>query len=248
MNLLLDIGNSCLKWACSDGMQLIRRGTAVCDENLFSVLTAAWQGLPRPENIVASNVAGDEFTQQLDQFLDTHWSLRVQYAAVEQGWGGLVVAYPQPQFFGVDRWLALIAARHQYPGGICVIDCGTAMTIDAVDTHGKHLGGVIAPGLDLMRGTLMQRSSGVNRGIYTINEMSTAVLGSDTQSGVERGVLYAVAGAIVYTLIKLKTELDAPITSIITGGDAERVMAELGGEYHHSPNLVLHGLQLLSGR
>ncbi len=248
MNLLLDIGNSRIKWACRDGVQLIHHGAAVRDESLFSVLTAAWQGLPKPKNIVASNVAGDEFADQLEQFLQTHWSLRVQYATVEQGWDGLVIAYPEPQLFGVDRWLALIAARHLYSGAVCVIDCGTAVTIDAVDRYGKHLGGVIVPGLDLMRGTLMQRSSGVNRGINIINETSAAVLGSDTRSGVERGALYAIAGGIAHTLSKVKTQINAPITSIITGGDANRVLAELGGEYEHSPHLVLHGLQLLSGR
>ena len=248
MNLLLDIGNSRIKWAWSDGEQLLDHGAMVRDEKIFTTLAAAWRSHPKPQRIVASNVAGDEFGQRLRDWVKEFWALNVEYVAVEQGRDGLNIAYPQPQLFGVDRWVALIAARHLYSGAVCVIDCGTAVTIDAVDVAGKHLGGVIVPGLALMRSTLLQRSTGVSRGVESAAENLPALLGCDTRSGVELGALYAVSGAIAHTLAKIKTEAAQPITSIITGGDAETVLAETVAEYHHVPHLVLHGLQRLVDR
>lgn len=248
MNLLLDIGNSRIKWGWSDGEELSHHGAVVRDEKIFTALAAAWQSLPTPQRIVASNVAGDEFGERLRDWIKEQWALNVEYVAVEQGRDGLNIAYPQPQLFGVDRWVALIAARHLYPGAVCVIDCGTAVTIDVVDVAGKHLGGVIVPGLALMRSTLLQRSGGVSRGIESAVEHSHALLGRDTRNGVELGALYAVAGAITHTLAKIKAEAAQPITSIITGGDAEAVLAESTCEYHHAPHLVLHGLQQLADR
>lgn len=248
MNLLLDIGNSRLKWAWSDGVQLIHHGAAVRDEVLFATLAAAWQSLPKPQRIVVANVAGDEFAQCLNGWINDFWSLTIEYVTVEQGRTGLMIAYPEPQLFGVDRWAALIAARHLHPGAVCVIDCGTAVTIDAVDGSGQHLGGVIVPGFELMQRTLLQRSAGVSRGIESQNNIKHGLLGGDTRSGIARGALYAVAGVITHTLDRIKAEVAAPITSIITGGDAEMVLAEIGAGYHHSPDLVLHGLQQLVDR
>lgn len=248
MNLLLDIGNSRLKWACSTGEQLSHHGAVVRDEKIFSALAETWRQWPRPQRIVASNVAGDEFAKRLYDWVKEYWNLGVEYVAVEQGLHGLEIAYPQPQLFGVDRWVALVAARHLYPGTLCVIDSGTAVTIDVVNESGKHLGGVIVPGLALMRSTLLQRSSGVSRGIESATASAHMLLGCDTRSGVERGALYAVAGAITHTLAKIKAELAQPITTIITGGDAEAVLNETAAKYHHLPHLVLHGLQRLVDR
>ena len=248
MNLLLDIGNSRLKWACSDGLHLTHHGAVVRDEQLFLALTEMWRVLPKPHAIVAANVVGDEFAQQLSRFIYELWSLNVEYAAVTQGHLGLVVAYPQPELFGVDRWLGLIAARHLYKGAVCVIGCGTAVTIDVVDENGTHLGGVIAPGTGLMQQALVFRTEGVRRGVAASSKTASRVLGCDTQTGVERGALYAVAGLIIHTYEVVKIESNTPLTPIVTGGDAERVLDQIGGEYHHSPCLVLHGLQILFGR
>ena len=248
MNLLLDIGNSRLKWASTTGEQLSHHGALVRDDKIFTALATDWQQLPRPQRILASNVAGDEFARGLSDWIKGYWNLNVEYVAVEQGLHGLEIAYSQPQLFGVDRWVALIAARHLYPGAVCVIDCGTAVTLDVVDDTGKHLGGVIVPGLALMRSTLLQRSAGVSRGIESASASAHTLLGHDTRSGVDLGALYAVAGAISHTLIKIKTEVAQPITSIITGGDADVVLNETAAGYHHLPHLVLHGLQRLVDR
>ena len=77
MKLLLDIGNSRLKWACDDGVELTHYGTLVRDEQLFLLLPTRWQDLPRPQRIVASNVAGIAFAQELGAVVATFWSLKV---------------------------------------------------------------------------------------------------------------------------------------------------------------------------
>lgn len=246
MNLLLDIGNSRVKWAMSDGAGLSHLGAAVRDGALFSTLADAWRPMPAPARILAANVAGAEFAEVLSRWVEARWGVPVEYAAVEQGWGGLEIAYAQPQLFGVDRWLALIAARHLHGGAICVIDCGTAVTMDAVTAAGRHLGGVIVPGVALMQGSLLQRSPGVSRGVEAAVIDTPALLGCDTRSGIELGALYAVAGAITHTLERIKVEMAGPITSIITGGDAEVVLHETAAWHQHHPHLVLQGLQRLA--
>lgn len=248
VNLLLDIGNSRLKWAWSDGAQLSRYGVRIRDENFFTELAAEWQSWPRPERIIASNVAGDAFAQSLSRWLMEYWQVGVEYVTVEQGRQGLEIAYPQPQLFGIDRWLALIAARRLHPGAVCVIDCGTAVTIDAVDAAGRHRGGVIVPGLTLMQQSLLQRSEGVSRGLGPVADVEHSLLGCDTRSGVELGALYAVTGAIEHALVRIKAEMIQPITSIITGGDAEKIVAETTADCLHEPHLVLQGLQGLVDR
>lgn len=246
MKLLLDIGNSRLKWAVATGGELLRHGALMRDARLFEALTAAWGALPRPEGIVASNVAGEAFGAQLDAWVRGRWGVEINFVQVQQGWSRLRIAYPQPQFFGVDRWLALIAARHLYSGALCVADCGTAVTVDAVDGEGAHLGGVIVPGLALMQQALLQRSGGVSNGFAADRGDERSPLGGDTRSGIERGALYAIAGAIEQTLARVKSQVESPITTIITGGDAEAILAAANGQYHHEPHLVMHGLRLLA--
>lgn len=246
MNLLLDIGNSRIKWAMSDGAGLSHAGAAARDAALFNTLSDAWRQLPAPARILAANVAGAEFAEVLSRWIKVCWGVPVEYVVVEQGWGGLEIAYAQPLLFGVDRWLALIAARHLHGGDVCVIDCGTAVTIDAVTAAGRHLGGVIVPGVTLMQGSLLQRSPGVSRGVETAALNTPELLGCDTRSGIELGALYAVAGAITHTLERIKVKMAEPITSIITGGDAEVVLHETAAVHQHHPHLVLQGLQYLA--
>ena len=248
MIVLLDIGNSRVKWACSENGELTHHGAAPRDEKIFETLATACQMI-KPLRIIASNVAGEAFGQQLQAWSQNQWGISVEYVAVEQGLDGLEIAYEQPQLFGIDRWIALIAARRLYPTApICVIDCGTAVTIDAVDASGKHLGGLIVPGIELMQKSLLQRAGGISRGVETPSTTHHTLLGCNTRSGIEQGALYAVAGAITHAHAKIKAQVATPITSLVTGGDAKAVLAEIGGDYQDAPNLLLQGLQILIDR
>ncbi len=130
---------------------------------------------------------------------------------------------------------------------MCVIDCGTAITVDAVDADGQHQGGLIVPGLEMMRGALLKHTHGVIYDMEADSSVEADLLGRNTRGCVEGGTLYAVIAFIDRVVSDLRKELGGEMQCSITGGDAPRVLPLLRGEYRHEPHLVLQGLARLAG-
>jgi len=156
--------------------------------------------------------------------------------------GGVTCAYARPETLGADRWAAVIAAYRFGNAPVCVIDCGTAITVDAVDHNGLHLGGVILPGLGLMRRSLCDNTVDIDK----VTEPGKAVLGASTGEGVALGTLYAAASAIDRVLDDLEAELGVEVECLITGGDVAALEPRLAHNCHHQPHLVLQGLAILA--
>src|SRR3569832_603245 len=128
----------------------------------------------------------------------------------------------------------------------CIVDAGTAITLDDLSTDGHHLGGLIMPGIELMRRSLLERSEGIRAATASPERGDITLLARDTQSGVDGGTLYAAVAAIDRVMQDVGTELGETLTRVITGGDAERLLTLLHGQYHHVPDLVLHGLAIIA--
>ena len=126
--LLLDVGNTAIKWrlADADGLRdtsgVAATGASLCE----SVKTHEWNA------IVLSSVAGEVADTALLTALKTVRSVPVWQARAESSCLGLVSCYAQPARMGADRWLAMLGARHASAGPLCVIDAGTAITLDLV--------------------------------------------------------------------------------------------------------------------
>lgn len=245
MILLLDIGNSFIKWCWLDDGQLRDAGKVLhTDAELAGVLDEAWRGLPQPGAVWASNVAGIILAEALEQWLQQRWGLVPHYATSSKARGEVRNAYEEPGRLGVDRWLALLGAHEISKQAVCIIDCGTAITVDVMASSGQHLGGLIVPGLGMMRDALYAGTEGVQKSISELPVSS--LLARDTAGAVGAGSRYAVVSFIDRVCADMEKELDEPMICLLTGGDAPAILPLLNAEVEHEPTLVLQGLALIA--
>ena len=241
-SLVFDIGNTRIKWGLLDDGVLTRTGS-VSREKLSSLV----RRLPRRvEDVLASNVAGAAFASRFAGAVGMHCDCDVHFARAQKQGFGLTSAYRRPRRLGVDRWVAMIGARTAVRGALCVVDAGTAVTIDAVDRDGLHLGGQIIPGLDLMARSLAAETSDI--GMVTRGETRVAsgldLFAGTTRKAVRAGAANAVCGAIERSVRVLRGAGYRP-RIVLTGGDASRILNQLDGNVLHRPHLVLEGLAFM---
>ncbi|GGA84605.1 hypothetical protein GCM10011369_28320 [Neiella marina] len=152
---------------------------------------------------------------------------------------GVVNGYDDYHQMGIDRWLAMIGARQLRKQACVVVDAGTAVTIDALDHQGHHLGGWIIPGLALMTTSLMQRSDKLN---VPAAEFGVG-FGFATGQAISRGALHAVAGAVEQACALVADSVTPTPMVVVTGGDAQTVAAALSAPTQIVPDLVFKGLR-----
>ena len=148
----------------------------------------------------------------------------------------LVNGYASPEQLGADRWLAMKAAWAQSVGKCCVISCGTAITVDRVDAAGQHLGGLIFPGLQMMRNALASETEKLPHVAHD-HILSDAFLANNTVDAIVQGTLLGVTAFVEMQLNKTQAVF-------LTGGDAERVAQYLSSDITIDPHLVLKGLSI----
>lgn len=249
MILLIDAGNTSLKWGELDGATLRAVGRAFhAGQDMREVATQAWGELPAPERVIVGNVAGERFARSLRGWMKRTWRLVPEFLVPGACAAGVTNGYKQPDRLGVDRWAALVAARRHTQGPACVIDCGTAITIDVLAADGVHLGGLIVPGLTLMRRSLTDGASDivVDGEAALIEEGQARLLGNDTATAVAGGGLYAAVALIDRVLVDMRAEAGNDVAALLTGGDAPTVLPLLAGAVCHRPDLVLEGLGILA--
>ncbi len=241
MNLLLDIGNSRIKWARSVD-DVLETGEPLMRENktFKDLVPAAWLAMDAPERVVIVSVAGATFNKSIRTWVKRTWRIDCEFMVSSAAACGVTNAYIQPERLGADRWAALLAAHDLYTTPVCLVDCGSAVTIDAIDAAGHHLGGLIVPGLDMMERALTTRTAGVKFENAPSGEVS--LLARDTETAVHGGALYTLVALIDRVYSDLGHELGRAARRVITGGDAQRILPLLASPPDHQPDLVLHGL------
>ncbi len=245
--LLLDIGNTRIKWAWLSASGLEHTGNvAHAGLDLRAHAHTVWGAVATPARIVVSNVAGAELRARLSEVTQALWQREPEFVCAQASAFGITNGYTEPGRLGADRWVALIAAHAHTPGAVCVVDCGTAVTIDTLMDDGHHAGGVILPGLALMQRALLdhtqQIATNMNQAPYPLTPYARS-----TSTAVQHGALYAVTGAIERAVADTEATLGTEVIRVITGGDAPAVLAHLSGHYHHQPDLVLQGLTVIAG-
>ena len=161
MKLLVDIGNSRVKWAFSTVGCFLAQGEALRDDG--TALGSLLESRHAPDEIRISNVAGPEVGAGIAASLHEHFRIAPLFASSAATGGGVRNGYIIPGQLGVDRWLAVCAAFARYGAAVCVVDAGTATTIDLVTASGQHQGGLILPGLELMQSALLRRTGDLAR-------------------------------------------------------------------------------------
>lgn len=231
MILLLDVGNSRVKWTVFDG-QVLRAPEAREHRGRPGALLETI-ALPLTDAVWVANVTGPEHEGPIADAIDAQCGARAQFARTRRDWSGLRVAYGQPDRLGVDRWLAMAAIWIETEKPFCVVNAGTALTFDEVRRAGRHAGGLIAPGLT----TALNAVRGSTR--FALAQDAGAFgegLGTDTESCVRQGALYACAGLVE------RAARDVLGTKVLTGGDAETLLPHVGRGWTVRPHLVLEGL------
>ena len=243
--LLLDVGNSSIKSAILtiEGME----GSARAFHNevdLRAFIEHAWPYTSKPTRVIVANVAGDEIAAKLTACTKSLWNLQPEFVVAQQTACDVINAYSDSHKLGIDRWAALIGARHITQGAVCVVDCGTAITVDTLTAEGQHLGGLILPGLHTMQRSLLN-----NTRLVLSDEKSTprtlTPFAKNTEDAVKSGILYAVVAALDRALTDISSGLPVA-TPIITGGGAEYILPLLARPYQHEPDLVLQGLAVIA--
>ena len=243
MNLVIDIGNTCIKWGTIKD-RTFTFGAAINHHtaSLHNLLVDAWTGLEVPDRILVSNVTGKAFLEQLSAYVFSHWRKYIELMPSSDHVKGKLYSLVDPMHLGSDRWLGMLAAHRLYNNGACVINCGTCITLDVVSKDRKHLGGLIGPGWRLMCDSIVQRT--------TIPRIASSLeipkkfgeLTEATDDSVNHGTLYMIAALIKQMASSVNHLLDDKATFVISGGDAEIIIPLLNKRIEHHPHLVLHGL------
>ncbi len=246
MRILVDIGNSRCKSAIEDEDGLHPLETfAWKDIFLNEVLDEIWLGAlgnEHPRSVHVSNVAGERLLPNMSAWCCKNFGVKPVEIQSSAEFQGLRNAYPEPETFGVDRWAAMIGARSLYSGGLCVIDSGTATTVDLIDANGLHLGGAILPGIYTMRRSLGKYTSALFAADGDISPFS-----DNTASGIAGGTGFASIGAIERLVFEASRRV-SPLTTVITGGESGILETFMRNPVERDPLLVLKGVSVMGGQ
>ena len=238
MNLLVDIGNTRLKWAVLQDGGFVTGRALVNRQITRHGLVEAWKMQTQPERLAIACVSSTPLLELVLAVVVELWPTIEIIRAKSQAYAyGVYNAYQQPEKLGVDRWLALVAVRNHYQLPACIVDCGTAITVDLIDADGKHQGGLICPGLTLMKKALAQGTDALQ-----FHETNYAFGPANfTEAAIYSGTLSAAVGLIEHVL----TKQSKAIQLILTGGDAGIIAAQLAIKPIIDNDLVLRGLAIV---
>lgn len=234
MRLLIDAGNTRLKWRLDQRGAVVKYGACLCEsDDWFNELAPYASGISR---IAVSTVVSEARRRELVEQLTQLSGADIGFFWSEVSRNGLTNAYSDVSKMGADRWHAMYAGWHGGPGGFAVVDAGSAITVDYVDRSGSHLGGYILPGKQMMLRSLQQDAARI--GFESIDG-SAAKPGTSTTECVQHGVVWLWEGLIHRLMADCR---DYGLDRVLcTGGDAPALLlAGLPGE--HDPDLVLAGL------
>lgn len=247
MILLIDIGNTRIKWALWGGDKLIQEDHLLLQQ--MDELQARWEKLDRPEKVFASNVASDEIAYQLEKIAQRCFCQPIYWLTVSKTCCG-VTHFCEPEgverkiALGTDRWAALIAAHHLYPHHKIVVGVGTAMVVEALTAKGEFIGGVILPGITALQSVLKTTTARV---FFESGQYQT--FPNNTGDAVYTGIITALSSTVNSMLKRLAQhcQIDThAIKGIISGGDAIKVAPYLEVPFQEVDNLVLQGLRIIA--
>jgi type III pantothenate kinase len=248
--LELDAGNTRIKWRLREQREgkawhTVAEDSVFAEQKVPSVfieLGKQLEKLPmaRIDRMLVSTVRGDGFKTVFSSVMTEKWHLQPEYAAVSAATGGVRNGYDDVSKLGVDRWLALVAAYAQTRAACCIVNCGTALTVDLVAADGQHQGGYIVPGLHLMRAALATRSKAL---ATAPSAWELATPGTSTLAAVHNGIL-AMALGFLRDIRHQEATAGRQVEWFLTGGDAPYLAAHLDWDCRLVSDLVMDGLSL----
>ncbi|MBT4520742.1 MAG: type III pantothenate kinase [Halieaceae bacterium] len=237
--LQFDIGNSSAKWRLLRAGEIVSRGSF--NPGDLASRQALLDCTVELEQAWVASVAAPETEAALGSMLEQQWGVKAWFARTAAHGAGVTNSYANPDRMGVDRWLAMLAARRHVEGRYCVVDVGSALTIDLVDATGVHEGGYIIPGEALMERALQLDTDRVR---FTEQIDFALNPGKSTAEAVRHGIALAQAGAV--RLVLERSGVCASGATLFCGGGGEQLMQLLGLDEIWAPDLVFEGLQVMA--
>lgn len=236
--LLLDIGNSRIKWALSQAGEWLAEGISAHDK--IDTLLREWDRFPSPHKVVGCNVAGEEAARSVSNYWHGR-GIPASWMNSGKASSGVTSLYDIPEQLGPDRWAALIGAWHSAKDACLVVSAGTALTIDALNKRGEFIGGFILPGKYLMQESLVA-------GTHALANLSGEAVDfpRNTADGMASGIALSMSSSIQAVWHRLASNMESTPLCIITGGDAEWLAKQLQISVIIAPKLVLEGLLIMA--
>lgn len=250
MMILLDVGNTRIKWGFVSDKQLKVQSpiehAGLTQDDLYEALISHFDRLNlSPDSIWIAHVASSECAALIEEWAMKEYQLKPHWIQSSGTFCSIQNAYTDPTKLGVDRLLGMLSAKLAFEGPLCVINCGTAVTLDAMDAHHRHVGGLIIPGLNLMRQSVSQIIQGFEKPNAPQELPCPTLLATDTYHGIWGGTALTLVSAIEKVQTELHHHFGNGLTSVISGGDAEVLLPLLNHPplvWEHKPHLVLEGM------
>jgi type III pantothenate kinase len=249
MILVIDVGNTRLKWAWLTTTGLSDQQAVVHRDVKPDLWTAAlFDASQRPDRVLVSNVAGDAMAKNLTRLTKKVFGVKIEFVTAKRQFLELTNGYLDPSLLGADRWLAVIGAWTMARSALCVVDAGTAVKVDSVDANGQHLGGLIVPGIHMMREALLKRTSDIAKAVEQSTPSMAGILANNTIGAVSRGAVFALAGMADRAAEIIEQYTGVKPQLFITGGDAGMITGTMRARGEIVPDLVLRGLAVIAAQ
>ena len=243
--LLVDIGNSSLKWCIADYNGLSAMSQQLYPKDIIvDFFINIWCVLEKPNGIIVSCVAQDIVWQALEKACFELWNIKVEKVKSPKKQHGLINAYENALSLGSDSWCAMLGGLQQTNSAFIVINAGSALTVDVVNEAGQHLGGYIVPGVNMMKQSLGLHTAQVQVD-STSNAMVDLSLGRSTEDCVESGIHLMVVKYLEAIYEKVALDMNGCQT-FVSGGDAISIADLLSFNCDVVPDLVLRGLAVIA--
>lgn len=246
MKLLIDLGNSRIKWALQSdtpdpSQSLTGHGCSADIGQALETMPSGGTSASQITGVWLASVANENRTAMVTDWVDKQGlSLHVAHTGLPGS--GIEHGYARPQDLGVDRWLAMVAGRDRVRGAVAIVDAGSAITLDMVDRAGRHCGGLIMPGLRLLAESLRQGTA-----LQWQANQHAARLATDTSSAISNGVWLSASGALRQAVELVASEYTID-EWLITGGDAAHLIGSCPPATRQIDDLVLQGLAIIAAR
>ena len=247
--LAIDIGNTRLKWAlyprAEQGAQPLAGGAEFL-ENIDKLADAHWAPLGRPDRMLGCSVAADAVKRRVEEQMEELWDVPAHWVVASAAEAGVINGYDHPTRLGSDRWVAMIGARHRMLAHgparpMVVVMIGTAVTVEAVDAHGKFLGGFILPGHGIMLRALESGTAGLHVPTGEVREFPT-----NTSDALTSGGTFAIAGAIERMVQHVRRHCGAEPACYMTGGAGWKMAPHMGHPFELVESLIFDGLLVIA--
>jgi type III pantothenate kinase len=256
--VLIDVGNSNVKWTTTDGRKLGRVAEFPTEKlvNRKSQLDFQLPGIREGICVAVISSVVPAATEALRKLLKKTFGIPSFHVVNHRSNLGIGIRYPKPQKIGADRLVNVVAAVRLYGTPAIVVDFGTAVTFDVISPDAEYLGGVIAPGIQVMTDYLYEKTALLPR--ITLKEPRSPV-GKSTEEAMRVGAVIGYRGLIREVIRSIADELhlSIPVTPptprgsrnrlrVIATGSYSRLVTRGMREVHHVDDaLTLHGLRLL---